>query len=247
MNIKPGKKIAATKPNPSVRHKTNSYKNVYLISLIFIFAIVVSFFAGILSTYPRTYQCPSCPNNQNSTNLPDKTDDNNANVSQNTYNGYANYEPPLYPTYTESWPIIISKVNNFLFLHPEGFDITSGSDQLFVPVILKNPSSDAEIIVQRLEDVNSYDESQQFNQFLNSINSGVQVQKYGYIINPPKISPTSQENGYGVLEQNIDTKKVYQSIYFMNDGWYETVVIRTRNLKADDLRAIYESFKFLRH
>lgn len=231
-------------------------KKIFVPSLVFI-GIMVAFTVGKYSVITKQISKPptqTSNNNQETirvSDLPEIVKQAKSTPEPGKPNNYyASYTAPLFPGYTTTWKLFISEENNLLFLYPENFVLESGGDEKHVPIILKDPETQGEIIVQSLEEITSYKKSQEYESFLHNIAQGVLTEKYGYTINPEPsvdVNNESEDNEYGIKELNTDTGKIYYSVYFRHTGWTESVVIRTRNLEGkDDLRAIRESFKFLR-
>ncbi len=218
---------------------------------VILFAVIgVVYFTGIVGrlTSLVCLSCPECKNNTNTQPVPN--DSANVYVSENKASQQTPtaYEPPLYPGYTLDWKLYISEVNNFLFLYPDGFVKESGDDALNLPIVLKNSNMDAEIIVQKLEGITDNEKYVAYEEFIKEISKGSKIEKYGYIVNfQDDTDQASSTEHYGYEEQNINNKKVYYSVYIRNEGWPDSVVVRTHNIGSNDLRAIQGSFKFIRN
>jgi len=248
MNENTSEIIEETSDNNQKKSPFN-FSPIKKILLPFLIAFIFFVSGAIIGRlYSLNYtSCPQCPEVED--NTPKPTD---YMVEENSTNNqsYPSYQTPLHPAFTENWELYISKVNNLLFLYPTGFIKESSADVLYDPIILKNSDTQGEIIVQRLEDITDDAKSQEYEAFLSDIGSSVRLEKYGYLINPTVDDPSPTTNPaetYGFTEQNIDNGKIYHSIYLRHDGWFESIVIRTNNVSLTELRAINESFKFLRN
>lgn len=153
---------------------------------------------------------------------------------------------PLYPGYTIGWKLYINERNNYLFLYPEKFKVISSGNNLPDDVELSD-SGRGRIIIQRLDDITDNSKSLEFEAFVDKLSKGENVQSEdGY--NVTKNSDLVSYEGVTFLkeyEEGVGT--VYYSVIIRHLGWPEVTRVRTENLSIDDLRAITESFKYLRN
>src|SRR3989344_4349018 len=205
------------KPSENLINKIPiSRKPVFKIS-IYIFIFIVGYVSANLLAKPAVYQCPQCQKEDDTPKLTDYSE-GKTQETNNPVPGY--FTPPLFPGYTQDWKLYVSEKNNLLFLYPPDFIQELSSNEVYVPIIFKNPNTSAEIIVQRLEDITTYEKTLEYESFVNKIKRGEQVEKYGYLINfKDDATNNFAAQKYGYNERNIDNNKVYQSVYFRNEGW----------------------------
>lgn len=167
----------------------------------------------------------------------------NEGVGEPSFPSYGNN--PLYPGYTIGWKLYINERKNYLFLHPEKFRVMSSGNNLFDEVELSD-SGRRKIIIQRLDDITNHQKSLEFEAFIDKLSKGENVQSEdGY--NVMKNSDLVSNGGVTFLKEYKEgVGTVYYSVIIRHLGWPEVTRVRTENLSIDDLRAIAESFKYLR-
>jgi len=154
--------------------------------------------------------------------------------------------PPLYPGYTIGWRLYINEKNNYLFLYPEKFEVINSFDILFDEVELSNLKG-GKIVVQRLDDITNNSKSLEFEAFLDSVSKGENVSSEDGYIAAKNSNLDSYEGVTYLKEYKDESSTTFYSAIIRHLNWPEVTRVRTEGLSIDDLRAITESFKYLRN
>ncbi len=160
---------------------------------------------------------------------------------------YSNYLPPMFPGYTISWKLLISEVNNFLFLYPENYIITQNYVVEYSPIILESSSGNSKIIVEKIEelDITNHEKSQEYQNIFKDIADGKEVTIGKYVaVAHPEFGVSNDSGTFQETDQT--TKEVFTTYMFRSDAFSGVTAIRIMNVSDTDFRALRENFKSLR-
>lgn len=160
---------------------------------------------------------------------------------------YFPYEPPDFPGYMDSWKMLISEPNNFLFLYPERFYVESNKNIEYSPVVLKSNEDNGVIIAEKSKAIvlTKTEGTKEFLKFTQDISAGKTVEKYGSEWSEGILDWTS--GGY-LKEKDLTTNEVYDTFLGRQGPSYDDYIIRirTQNLREGEFGRIGRYFKFLR-